>query len=91
MCPLSTRLDLHILKDLAANAPKTLGALDSWLEHCAFWLHELHKHQVEPGQVSFLVQLLGLALAREAGRERAETCQTINEHILFAQIKEVIS
>ena len=87
---LANRLSVHILKDLAANAPKTLLAVDSWMEHVAFWLHDLNKHQATKDQVPFMVGFLGLALAREAGWQRLEACRIIKEHLVYQQIKEQI-
>jgi len=87
---LANRLSVHVLKDLAAAAPRTLGAVDNWMEHVAFWLHDLHKHQATPDQVSFMVGFLGLALAREAGWQRVEACRMIKEHLVYQQIKEQI-
>ena len=88
---LANRLATHICHDLAKRAPKTLHALDSWLDHCGFWLAELARCPRTPDQVQFMVGLMGLSLSREMNLSLPDACQVLRDHLKLHQlIKEAL-
>ena len=42
--PFPNRLSVYILNDLSLNCPKTILAMESWIDHVGFWLAELATH-----------------------------------------------
>lgn len=88
---LANRLATHLCHDLSLHAPKTLHALDSWLDHCGFWLAELARCPRTPDQVAFMTGLLGLALSREMHLTLPDACQVLRDHMkLHLLTKEVL-
>lgn len=89
---LANRLAVHICHDLAKHAPKTLHALDNWLDHCGCWLAELARCPRRPDQVPFMVGLLGLSLSREMDLTLPDACQVLRDHMkLHLLTKEATS
>lgn len=89
---LANRLSVHICHDLATHAPKTLHALDNWLDQCGFWLADLSRHLRTQDQLQFMVGLLGLALSREMSLTVPDACQVIRDHMkLHVLTKEKMS
>lgn len=89
---LANRLAVHICHDLAKHAPKTLHALENWLDHCGFWLAELARCPRRPDQVPFMVGLLGLSLSREMDLTLPDACQVLRDHMkLHLLTKEATS
>jgi len=71
---LANRLAVHVLRDLNKNCPKTIHALENWIDQCGFWLAELLPHQVDSAQVAFQIALLDLALKREQADFHMANC-----------------
>lgn len=88
---LATRLAVHACHDLASDCPKTIHALTNWLEHAGFWLAELSEHPRSPDQVSFMIGLLGLALAPTMGCSLPEACQTLKDELALQLVKRQLT
>lgn len=82
---LANRLAVHVLRDLNKNCPRTIHALENWIDQCGFWLAELLPHQVDSAQVSMQIALLDLALKREQGFQMANAIPLLKESMRLHQ------
>lgn len=82
---LANRLAVHVLRDLNKSCPKTIHALENWIDQCGFWLAELLPHQVDSAQVAMQIALLDLALKREQGFQLANAIHLLKESMRLHQ------
>ena len=82
---LANRLAVHVLRDLNKSAPRTIHALENWIDQCGFWLAELLPHQVDSAQVAFQIALLDMALKREQGFQMANAIPLLKESMRLHQ------
>ena len=91
---LANRLAVHVLRDLNKNCPRTIHALENWIDQCGFWLAELLPHQVDSAQVATQIALLDLALKREQGFQMANAIPLLKEsmrvHQAANELQEVL-
>lgn len=85
MPTLANRLAVHVLRDLNKNCPRTIHALENWIDQCGFWLAELLPHQVDSAQVAMQIALLDLALKREQGFQMANAIPLLKESMRLHQ------
>lgn len=85
MPTLANRLAVHVLRDLNKNCPRTIHALENWIDQCGFWLAELLPHQVDSAQVAMQIALLDLALKREQGFQMENAIPLLKESMRVHQ------
>jgi hypothetical protein len=89
--PLANRLSVHVLHDLTANCPRTILALESWMDHCAFWLADLASHPATPDQINFMIGLLALGLAKNMGWTLPEASNLLRDEMVMYQLNKELS
>lgn len=92
---LATRLAVHVLRDLNKSCPKTIHALENWVDQCGFWLADLVTHQVDSAQVAMQIALLDLALKREQEDFQPTTIiallkESMREHQATNELQEAL-
>ena len=92
---LANRLAVHVLRDLNKSAPRTIHALENWIDQCGFWLADLITHQVDNAQVATQIALLDLALKREQSDFHMANCipllkESMRLHQAANELQEVL-
>ena len=89
--PFPNRLSVYILNDLSLNCPKTILAMESWIDHVGFWLAELATHLRTKEQLPYMIGLLALRMAAVMGCSVGEARQCLKDEMVLQQIKRVMA
>ncbi len=91
MTPLANRLSVHILTDLNTHCPRTILAIDSWLDHVGFWLADLSCHPRTKDQLPFMMSLLAINLAKTLGCSIQEARQLLKDEMVIQQAERMVA
>lgn len=89
--PLANRLSVHVLNDLNANCPKTILAINNWIDQVTFWLADLSTHPRTSDQTAFMLYLLSMNLAATMGCSLQDARQLLKDELIIHQFERVLS
>lgn len=87
---LSNRLAVYALNDLNINCPKSILALENWLDHTAFWLACLSTCTKTKDQLPFMINLLAINLGSTLGCSIQEARVMLKDEMVIQQLERVI-
>ncbi len=88
---LANRLAVHALTDLNNHCPRTILAIENWLDHIADWLAELAACTTNKNQVPHLISVLAINLAGTLGCSMQEARTIIKDEMVIKQAERTLA
>ncbi len=89
--PLANRLACHILNDLNVNCPRTILAMENWLDHTGSWLAELSVCAKTNEQLLFMISLLAINLAQTMGCSLHAARLLLKDEMVVKQAERMVA